>query len=660
MPVPARVAMLAIVLAAGSAPPAAAADLCVGVQRAGCEAAGTLADALAAARDPQHPDADRILLGGGDHVVPAGPADAAGQPVEISGAGAGATLTATAGASETLWMSERRSRVERVTVDAPDAGATAALRTAGTAADLTLRAAGGRSGPAVRLEPGAALLRTSLDGLVVAASPARIERVTVAATGGVAVSALAGTGEVVVDTVEVQGTSLDAAFAAPCGATMVIRSATVVAGGATAVRGCDQPGAPASPRVRSSVLAGEFSGGATTGSATSAFTEVLRGADITGQLDDAHRPRPASRLVDAGDPDPLAEADALWDLGGRPRIADGDGNGVLRRDIGAWELQLAAVAVPAANVLVNPAAEEGTPGAPPPGWTRTGSFTAVPYGTAFAGEILLPTIAAGQSLGGGGAFFSAGDDPASSLLQRIDLNGSAERIDTGKATAELSGLLGGYGSDDDAVSATATFLDPEGRALGVLRLGPVTAADRARGTTLLHRTATRGIPPRTRAVDVSVAGSRTGGAYTDAYADNLALVLSVPGVTGDPAGPPVRNLRPFSGITVLTPRLHLSRRGSVRVRIACGSSTVIRCAGTLELRAQLLRGLAPQRIARFGTFSVSPGGRRNVTLQLTAQARRALRRRTSFRATLQAVVGDGQGLQRRMTVPLRVRRSRGR
>lgn len=117
----------------------------------------------------------------------------------------------------------------------------------------------------------------------------------------------------------------------------------------------------------------------------------------------------------------------------------------------------------------------------------------------------------------------------------------------------------------------------------------MTPADRANATTLLRREAAGAIPPRTRAIDVLLHGERQAGAYTDAYADNLALTLSVPGVAveppGDPGDPPVDDLRPFDGVAVLTARARTNAAGTVRLLLACADATVGACRGTLELRA---------------------------------------------------------------------------
>lgn len=200
------------------------------------------------------------------------------------------------------------------------------------------------------------------------------------------------------------------------------------------------------------------------------------------------------------------------------------------------------------------------------------------------------------------------------LFQRIDVAAAAASIDRGLGRAALTGLLGGYGADADAVAVRAVFKDPEARALGRLDLAPVTPADRANTTTLLFRAAAGAIPPRTRAIDVLVHAERRAGTYTDAHADNLGPELSVPGVPADPPAdpgdPPVDDLEPFHGVVVVTARARLDAAGRARFTLACATSTVGACRGTLELRA------GRERLGPIVGFAVRPGLAREVDMRL--------------------------------------------
>ena len=91
------------------------------------------------------------------------------------------------------------------------------------------------------------------------------------------------------------------------------------------------------------------------------------------------------------------------------------------------------------------------------------------------------------------------------------------------------GEAGGFRTDDDAMSVTASFIDSADSPLGSLTIGPVTAADRGNRTVLLPRSASQAVPIGTRRIIVRLDAIRANGSYNDAYADNVELNL----ITGD-------------------------------------------------------------------------------------------------------------------------------
>ena len=648
MGVPARIAGTAIAAALAAAVPAHAAQYCVEpLQRPGCTPAATLTAALDAADDD--PAADEIHLAALSETPPATYADG-DRPVAIVGSG---PATSVLGAP--LRLAHPASTVTAVRI-APAGAEAPALALAGAAWALEVRAPG--------------------DGvLALPGSQARVRQLALQTAGEAAL--IADGARLVADDVDAvlapgAGGALLARCRADGDAVLLVRHVTVSGGsGPTARSDCEftRAGRSARLELRSSILPGGDPFSLDGGEAVSAFSAHAADAELPAsavesridgdpKLDELRRPAPGSPVVDRGDPAPLAPGDEpLEDAGGVTRVTDGDGDGAVRRDAGAYELQPPAVPLPAGNVLANPGAEDGREDGSIAGWS--GTFARGIYGS----DAFFPGVAAAEALGAGAAFFTGAGEPAPRALQRIDVAASARAIDAGGATAALSGLLGGYAADADAATVSAVFRDPEGRTIGPpLTIGPVTPADRGNATNLLPRRAAGAIPPRTRAIDVVVAGelvATPGERYTDAYADNVALVPSVPGVPADPPvrddAPIVSGLKPFTGVVVLHPRVTATRSGAVRIALACASSTVGPCRGVLELRATLPRRRAAGRIARFASFVVAPGRRRGVTMRLLASARRALRGRRSIRVTLVAVAVDGQGLQRRRTVPLRLR-----
>ena len=93
-----------------------------------------------------------------------------------------------------------------------------------------------------------------------------------------------------------------------------------------------------------------------------------------------------------------------------------------------------------------------------------GRFTAEQYGApAFL------TTADGAALGGGANFFAGGNTEQSVGAQPVNVTGAAAEIDAGGVSATLSALLGGYSSQEDHATVTATFLDAGGAPLGAAR-----------------------------------------------------------------------------------------------------------------------------------------------------------------------------------------------
>jgi hypothetical protein len=204
----------------------------------------------------------------------------------------------------------------------------------------------------------------------------------------------------------------------------------------------------------------------------------------------------------------------------------------------------AAATVPAGNLLTNPGAEAG-PGSPdsstlfaPPTWVVTGELTAVQYGApAFL------TVDDGNRVGGGTNFFAGGNAEQSEGAQSIDVSGAAAEIDAGTLQVTLSALLGGYASQSDHATVSASFVSGSAQPVGSpLELQTVTAADRKSVTTLLPRTATGTVPVGTRGIIVTIAATRGEGSYNDGYVDNVSLSL------GEGAPPPVFHKTVTAGV----------------------------------------------------------------------------------------------------------------
>jgi hypothetical protein len=158
----------------------------------------------------------------------------------------------------------------------------------------------------------------------------------------------------------------------------------------------------------------------------------------------------------------------------------------------------------------------------PASWKTTEGFTAVSY-SAGGG---FPDAAAAKAIAGGKHFFAGGPpgDSLRSSASQVDRVPAAYRKDGVAAT--LSAALGGYSSQLDSASVTATFLGSAGAKLGVLRLGPVSRARRGGQTRLVPVSKKIALPAGTTSIEVAITASAQRGGYKDGYADNLDLRLS--------------------------------------------------------------------------------------------------------------------------------------
>jgi hypothetical protein len=434
----------------------------------------------------------------------------------------------------------------------------------------------------------------------------------------------------VLQTVLLRGDGAAAVLEA-CDGDLLARNVTVVGGGDVGAGAC--PGATLT--LRDSIVWGTF--GSPLGEDVTVDHAITDGPDP--HLGADGRPAAGSPAIDAGGSAPLAAKEWHEDLGGVPRVMDGDGDGGAARDLGAFERAPAPVAPPAGNLLADPGAEDG--GA----WALGGGIEVVRYGLSAA----FPSAATGAALGGGARFFAGGAAEVSTAAQRVDVSRLAPEIDRGTATARLAALIGGFLDQGDAGTVTAAFLGPAGAPLGSVTLAGPDAAERLNTVTLLPRQRTDPIPPLTRTIEVGLRAQRLAGVYDDASFDNLALTVSAPGAPPPPppGGPP---LKPFSGVVVLTAKPRIDRFGRVVTRMGCPDKTVGHCSGVVTVT----RGAERRRVG-VTLLTLLPGSRRSVKIRLSAGARRTLRRQRRLDVALYLAIRDAQGVTRLTTVPLVVR-----
>jgi hypothetical protein len=613
-----------VLLVAAPVATADAATYCVGVRAMGCTARDTAADAFAAARADT--ERDTILLG---RISEAGAfADATGRPVRVIGLGADATRLRAGPSGPTLRLLDPGSSARGLRVD------------------------GGGAAPALQIDDGAAVTSAVVEGRVrVRGGAAELASVLVdSAAPAVEVLCEAASARLALEHVTVRGSG-DAGVTGSCatpGRTIAVSATDSIVWGYT--RGFELGGAAPS---------------ATYSDFPEATGETNVAADPRFTAPGDARPQPGSPVLDAGRHGPLSDTETHEDALGFVRLADGTGDGSLRRDMGALELQPPPLGAVTGNVLSNAGAEAGTPAdddtssPAPPQWARSGSFTFVRYGTV-AGNFPFPSRRIGEALGAGNAFFTAGPGKGNTATQVVRVDEAAPEIDLGRGSAALSALLGGYRASADGAIVEAAFRGPAGRTLGRLQIGPVTAGDRGGATNLLPRSTSGAMPPLTRSIAVTLRSVPAAGGYDDAYFDSLALVPRVSGATPhrDPAPAAGKRLRPFSGVTLISRRAAVDRRRRAWVSLACADRVVGRCTGAVTITARLTRRGAPRRIAR-RPISIRSGRVKRLPIALSRAGERAIRAKRRLRARVYTAARDGQGLTRTSSSPARVVRGAG-
>ncbi|MEJ1935539.1 PEP-CTERM sorting domain-containing protein, partial [Nostoc sp. NIES-2111] len=198
------------------------------------------------------------------------------------------------------------------------------------------------------------------------------------------------------------------------------------------------------------------------------------------------------------------------------------------------------------NLIVNGDAEQGqgdpignTVGADIPdlpGWNRTGSFSVLKYGaTGFTftnpfGNVVSVTLPSvnvpSPSNRGKNLFFGGADRASSTAFQSINVTSLASVIDAGKAAFDLRGWLGGYETDRDSISLDITFLNQTDQSLGTASISAPTPEQRNNITGLFLKSTNGSVPIGTRQINVVLNAVYARGRVSDAYADNLSLVIT--------------------------------------------------------------------------------------------------------------------------------------
>ncbi|MDA0163154.1 hypothetical protein OM076_22970 [Solirubrobacter ginsenosidimutans] len=392
-------------------PSAQAATYCVGDPTCQGVAEPTLTAALTAA--DQTPELDAIELGIGEYTGHF--KNAAGRPVRISGMGPLTTIAPDVNNAPALTITGSSSTVSNVGVELGHStvlGMGMRLDGGASGDGITVTAASGAiNDTGIELGAGASLTRTDirLGGLLLGMIGVKIsgDGVTVSDLDINAAIGVYGLGDAVVRRTRIAsaatGMNLSGGNTRVSSTLLDVRegghgidaSARADVAQVTIV-GADTPGriglratGSGALKVRDSIVAGMQTAYSAGAPATISLDHVVRdpAAKEIGAVVDANpitiAPQfaglgtapfalaPGSALVDTGSDAPLAADESAWDLSGDPRISDGTGDCVARRDPGAYETAAAPCVPVAPAATPAPVATPAPPTAPPANTDRT-------------------------------------------------------------------------------------------------------------------------------------------------------------------------------------------------------------------------------------------------------------------------------------------------
>jgi len=176
------------------------------------------------------------------------------------------------------------------------------------------------------------------------------------------------------------------------------------------------------------------------------------------------------------------------------------------------------------NLLDNPGAESGdeSHGALD-SWNEGACFSGLEYGSQESELDAAPS----EMDSPGSWHFAGGNQLCNDVATGQQVVRNVDQLLESNDTVEyqMSGWLGGVGSDRDYATFVAWFYGPNGSLVGADAIGPVTAEERSDQTTLARRTADGIIPSRTSRIELVLMLKKYGGDH-HGYADNLSFVLT--------------------------------------------------------------------------------------------------------------------------------------